>query len=234
MPRRLMWVEYGDDAELSRSHKKEGDFSALTRDADGNLSHATLSDADEFDLGPVADWTHTPDESTTEQRTWSEEDVESLALLISAVVLAARPHVERWWKERALPAIKATNKAVRKRFTRSRRSDQALSPTEQVPSTDLAPGEARLTISTDEAEQRLLAALVARAFSDEQLRVLLNARIEGPDGQMGFTNLLQQFTPDQVETHVAMLLEANPRFLDDFIGLCKGRPVNELASIPRD
>lgn len=234
MQRRLMWVEYDDDAELSRSHKREGDFSALTRDADGNLKHATLSDADEFDLGPVTDWTHAPDESTTEQQTWSEEDVEVLALLISAVVLAARPHVERWWKERALPAIKATNRTVRERFKRSRRSEQALSPTERVASTDLAPGVARLTISPEEAEQRLLAALVARAFSDEQLRVLLNASIEGPDGQMEFTNLLQQFTPEQVETHVAMLLEANPRFLDDFIGLCKGQLVNELARVPRD
>lgn len=234
MPKRLMWVEYGDDAELSRSQKSPGDYSPLTRDAGGNLGHVTLSDADQDEWGSVDDWMPGLDADAADEQKWSEEDVEALALLVSAVLVAARPHVERWWKERALPTIRATNESVRRRFSRSRKAEQTAAVTEAVASFELAPGEARLTMSRDEAEQRLLAALVARAFSDEQLRVLLSARIEDLEGELGIRNLLDQFTPEQVEAHVNSLLDANPAFLDEFVGLCRGEPIGQTARLPRE
>jgi hypothetical protein len=229
MQKRLMWVAYEDDAELSRSQKSPGDYSPLTRDAEGNLGHVTLSDADEDEWGSADDWMLSLDEEAADEQTWSEEDVEALALIISAVLVAARPHVERWWKERALPTIKATNKSVRKRFASYRKVGRAATVTEVVTSVDVVPGEARLTMSRDEAEQRLLAALVARAFSDEQLRVLLSARIEDLDGELGVRNLLEQFTPEQAQAHVNALLEANPAFLDEFVGLCRGEPIGRTT-----
>ena len=223
MQKRLMWVEYEDDAELSRSHKNQGDFSPLTRDAEGKLGHVTLSDADDDEWGSADDWMPSLDADAAHEQTWSEEDVETLVLLINAVLAAARPHVERWWTERALPTIKATNKSARKRFASIRKAKRKATGPEVVASVHVAPEEARLTMSRDEADQRLLAALVARAFSDEQLRVLLSARIEDLDGELGFRNLLQQSTPAQVQVHVNLLLEANPSFLDDFIG--RGYPL---------
>lgn len=232
MPKRLMWVEYGDDAELSRSQKSPGDYSPLTRDADGNLGHVTMSDADEDDRGLVDDWMPGLDSDANDEHKWSEEDVEVLTVLVGAVLVAARPHVERWWKERALPTIKATNESVRRRFAKNRKAGQTV--TEAIVSVDFAPGEARLTMSSDEAEQRLLAALVARAFSDEQLRVLSSAQIEDPEGELGLRNLLQQFTPEQVQAHVNSLLEANPAFLDEFVGLCRGEPIGQTARLHRE
>lgn len=47
MPRKKMWVEWEDGADLSQSQKKPGDYSPLTRDGDNHLGHVTLSDADE-------------------------------------------------------------------------------------------------------------------------------------------------------------------------------------------
>ena len=234
MPKRLMWVEYEDDAELSQSHKSPGDYSPLTRDPDRKLGHVTLSDADEYEWGSVDGWLPRSDVEDADEPQWSEEDLEALAVLISAVVLAARPHVERWWKEHALPAIKATNESVRKRFARSRKTGRESTEAEVVTSVNVAPSESHLVMSRDEAEQRLLAALVARAFSDEQLRVLLGARIEDVDGHVGFRSLLEQFTPEQVEGHVNLMLEANPAFLDEFVALCRGEQIHHGASLPRE
>lgn len=44
-----MWVEWDDDAHLSRSQKKPGDYSPLTRDGNNKLVHVTLSDVAEDD-----------------------------------------------------------------------------------------------------------------------------------------------------------------------------------------
>ena len=229
MQKRLMWVEYEDGAELSQSQKSPGDYSPLTRDAGGNLGHVTLSDADEGEWGSVDDWTTSLDADAADERRWSEEDLEAVAQIIGAVLVVARPHVERWWKERALPTIKATNKSVRKRFARRRKAEREATDTEAVAFADVEPAETSITMSRDEAEQRLLAALVARAFSDEQLRVLLGARIEDLDGELGVRDLLERFTPEQIEAHVNSLLEANPAFVDEFVGLCRGETIGQTA-----
>ena len=47
MHREKMWVEYEDGARLSRSAKKPGSFSPLTRDGGtNNLGHVTLDPID--------------------------------------------------------------------------------------------------------------------------------------------------------------------------------------------
>ena len=143
MPKRLMWVAYGDDAELSQSHKSPGAYSPLTRDAQGNLGHVTLSGADEDEWESVDDWMPGLDADAADEPMWSEEDVEALAALVSAALVAARPHVDRWWKERALPTIKATNDSVRKKFSQYRKAGQAATDTEAVASVDIAPEEPR-------------------------------------------------------------------------------------------
>lgn len=52
MPRRKMWVEWDDDANLSQSQKKLGDYSPLTRDSSNKLGQATMSDVDDDDSSP--------------------------------------------------------------------------------------------------------------------------------------------------------------------------------------
>ena len=50
MPRKKMWVEYDDGSRLSKSQKKPGEYSPLTReDGTKKLGHVTLSDIDEDD-----------------------------------------------------------------------------------------------------------------------------------------------------------------------------------------
>ncbi|MFG1833881.1 hypothetical protein [Micromonospora chersina] len=91
-----MWVEYEDGARLSRSAKKPGSFSPLTRDGGtNNLGHVTLDPigGDEgLHLGP-------------RERSELEDFLRELAVEVTLIALErARPHVERWVAETAVPA----------------------------------------------------------------------------------------------------------------------------------
>src|SRR5689334_4848658 len=74
-------------------------------------------------------------------------------------------------------------------------------------------------------QQRLAVALIAvavsdraRAVSDEQLGILLNARIEDADGAPAGRSL-ENLTPEEVERRVRQILTANPVLLDELTAL---------------
>ena len=53
MPKKKMWVEWEDGSDLSKSHKKPGAKSPLTRDTDTNeLGQVTLEDIEDDDPEP--------------------------------------------------------------------------------------------------------------------------------------------------------------------------------------
>ncbi|MEV6928147.1 hypothetical protein AB0M46_27140 [Dactylosporangium sp. NPDC051485] len=87
MPSEKMWVDWEDGAHLSRSATKLGSFSPLTRDgATNNLGHVTLRpiDGDENFLREVA---------------------VAVAVAVTLKVMeVAKPHVEKWVTETAVPA----------------------------------------------------------------------------------------------------------------------------------
>ncbi|WP_436653753.1 hypothetical protein [Actinoplanes sp. URMC 104] len=92
-----MWVEYEDGARLSRSAKKPGSFSPLTREGGtNNLGHVTLDpiDGDErLHSGPG-------------ERSEFEEFLRDVAVDVTLILLEkARPHVEKWVVETAAPAV---------------------------------------------------------------------------------------------------------------------------------
>ena len=77
-----------------------------------------------------------------------------------------------------------------------------------------------------EAQQRLAVALIAmavsdraKAVSDEQLGILLNARIEDADGAPAGRGSLENLTPEEVERRVHQMLTANPALLDELTAL---------------
>lgn len=214
MPTRKMLVTWEDGADLSQSRKKPGDFSPLTRDGDNNLGHVTLSDADEYDY----DWE--PD---------SDPDPEAAdllgALVILGVIVAAQkaaPHLKRWWNESAVPLARR----ARKRLSRDGRSaDQAIAaepftlvasaPTDSSQDVFVALDEYRATMSSAEARERFVAALVARLFSEEQLRVLRNARIEDDGPGLELVSAVETLTPQQLGESLRLMLEANPSWPDE-------------------
>lgn len=234
MPKKKMMVEWEDGAELSHSQKRPGAYSPLTRDGENNLGQVTLSDVDEDEEDSLGDFdTSDGDEDASDQRAREDSvvaEIVSLVVnhLIDVAVEEAKPHVKRWWNDQVRPAIKSTKDSTRDKFTRIRKAGPPTRDTEAVtivdastedPPFDLvpAPEVERLRMSSDEAHQRLLAALVARAFSDEQIRILLNAQIEDTDAYLGSLTSIQQFSPAELEGRVELILEANPSFLEDFV-----------------
>ncbi|MFP3712658.1 hypothetical protein [Puerhibacterium sp. TATVAM-FAB25] len=147
--------------------------------------------------------------------------------LIEALVAEARPHVERWLIERAFPAIRAKAELALARIAKSRRADRQAVVTEvsavvgKTPEESAAVADAlseanTTTMSSEEAQRRLVAACLARAFSDEQIRTVLNARIGDADGSPDREVLLENFTPQELEAQFNSTLEANPDLMSEF------------------
>ena len=227
-----MWVDWDDDAELSRSQKRPGAYSPLTRDTDGDLGHVTLDDADEYEYDLGDGWRRDSDASATDDERLTAEEISELVLIITAGVVAATPHVTRWWKTHARPTIKSTNESLRNRFARTRKTERPTEATETATSLDVTSEEQHLPMTADEAQQRLLAALVARAFSDEQVRLLMRARIEDADGHQQFKSLVDQLTPEEFETQVGLMLESSPDLADEFFSLFRGSRLEDRANLP--
>jgi hypothetical protein len=69
-------------------------------------------------------------------------------------------------------------------------------------------------MSSAEAQARYLLALAARAYSDEQMRLVSNAHIEEGEGFMELQRALAELPPQQV-ANILENLEANPSLLND-------------------
>lgn len=78
---------------------------------------------------------------------------------------------------------------------------------------DVALEEHQASMSGAEAQERLLAILVAAAFIAEQMRVLSNARIE--DASPELRNAMDKLTVSQLTESMNRMLEANASLLDD-------------------
>lgn len=151
------------------------------------------------------------------------------------------PHLRRWWRNQALPFIKSTRKKLARAHkaegeaaegeTADGDVDDLIeclpsmlvdappeSATESSREVVTALEEYRASMSSAEARERFVAALgarllseKARLFSEEQMAVLLNARIEDAE----LKSALETVTPEQVADNVKLMLETNPSLLDE-------------------
>ncbi|MFJ5545789.1 hypothetical protein [Micromonospora chalcea] len=100
MPSEKMWVDYEDGAHLSRSAKKPGSFSPLTRDGGtNNLGHVTLRPIDGDEICQSG-----PRERNELENFLREVAIEVAVAVTLKVLEAAKPHVEKWVAETAVPA----------------------------------------------------------------------------------------------------------------------------------
>jgi hypothetical protein len=101
MRKEKMWVEYEEGAHLSRSVKKPGSFSPLTRDGvTNNLGHVTLDPIDGDETFQSA-----PRERSELQSILHDVAVQVAVTVTLRALETARPHVEKWVTETAVPAI---------------------------------------------------------------------------------------------------------------------------------
>ncbi|MFE9960485.1 hypothetical protein [Micromonospora sp. NPDC005299] len=282
-----MWVEYEDGARLSRSAKKPGSFSPLTRDGGtNNLGHVTLDpiDGDEMPhLGP-------------RERSELEDFLRELAVEVTLIALErARPHVERWVAETAVPAAtsavasavpavgsavasagsavgsaavtagsavgsavasagsavgsaavtagsavgstvsSAWNKATRKKKKRVVAVESHIgaepapvnpAPVEAGVVLEAAPVEAshdvaaaieayRAGMSRAEARKRIVVALAARLFSEQQIEIVRNARIDDDRDTAELNSATLALTQKQIGESVQLMLESTPALLTE-------------------
>jgi hypothetical protein len=161
------------------------------------------------------------------------------------VAVRAAPHVKRLWNDKAAPALRSARDKtasglaeVRQRARQGVRlsirrsdSDELATFVESV-AADSPEGvttaleEYLPSMSSAEAQQRLAVALIAMAVSDqakivsdEQLGILLNARIDDADGTPAGRGSLENLTFEEVGRRVQQMLAANPALLDELTAL---------------
>ena len=222
-----------DDDDLTPGHKKEGGLHQNLFDSEGTLKGSARfipDDGSEPEPLVVTETVYVPVEQR--RRTREEEELErAIAELVSHLIergiAKAKPLAEQWWRESARPTIEAQRAKMLER--RSRRKAQKKAPviegTVVEPSQELTETseEDRPNMSSAEAQARYLAALAARAYSDEQMRLVTSANIVDGEGLAELKRSLAELPSDQVKT----LLEAmatNPSMLGE-------DTLAELASI---
>jgi hypothetical protein len=222
-------VEIPDGMHLGFSHDSAGARRAHLFDDETNelVGHAELFEpADDERVGsvPYAEpvYIYVNDARSNEQ---DDELAEALRALVRlGIIVAAEkaaPHVQRWWNDTALPSLKKT----RKKLPRLRRSKDHVSVVDsRVPAEAMAEASQdvfaaleayRASMSSAEARDRFVAALVARHFSDMQLRLLRDARIQDEDGAREPQTAMESLTPQQLEESITLMLDANPSWPDE-------------------
>lgn len=227
---------------LSRSRETDGAHRGLTRDPDTKkLGHAEIFLKDEADslsneyawYPPVSEEASVPRASEPSILAEVIADVVSHAIDVAAA--EAKPHVKRLWNDKALPAIKSARNKTSNRIAKARMADRQADAAELATFVEAAPADSseevaavleedKPSMSSEEAQKRLVAALMAKALSDEakalsdeQIRMLLNARVEEVDGFLAWKSSLEKLTPQEVEDRIHLMLETNPSFLEEFV-----------------
>lgn len=150
-------------------------------------------------------------------------EAEAIAALVMFAIVAAAvvaaPHLKRLWRERAVPAGRRLRRKLSRSRTRAPVAEVELDavtvvvPAAQVGSQDVIAALAeyrRATMSTAEARDRLVAALVARMFSDHQLRVLRDIHIGDDDQTAPLLDAVETLTPAQLAASLQSMLALEP------------------------
>ena len=225
--REKMWVSRPRGTHLSQSQKTPGDFSPLTRgDESEELGHVTLSpvgDEDEYQGDAQSSMIFVYNETappvkSREQEAFERAVSDQVSRLVDYGIAKAKPHVQQFWYEKARPAIQSKWESRPRR----RRPDRQLHASEPIvveatvvdsPIELMTASEKyRRNMSSAEAQARYMMALAAKAFSDEQMRIVANADIDDGVGFVELERTLTKLPPQQV-AHMIENLEANPSLL---------------------
>lgn len=196
MPRKYGYYEW-DDGSLTPGQKKEGGWHQNLYDSDGHLKdHARFiptennnndDDNDDYSEEDYSITTHVNEE----ERQSSEADTVIIDIAVLAAVAAcygavvATPHIKRFWKEKVKPFFRSKVKGQKDQQHSVHHDLETIpvvveEPTDskvssESPSTDMVTAKEQQTMSIDEAKARLILAAMGRAYSDEQLQMVINS-----------------------------------------------------------
>lgn len=213
-----------DDDDLTPGQKKEGGLHQNLFDADGNLKGSARFVPDEDGDDEPLVITETVYVTLEERRRdrAAEELQEEISRLISIYIdrgiERAKPIVEQWWRESARPAIVARRERFRARRAARRQAREPIYVESTIveDSTEVAEAEpeARPAMSKAEAEARYLAALAARAYSDEQMRLVSSAQIVEGGGPDELAQSLAELPAEEVRGLIEAMV-TNPSMLGE-------------------
>lgn len=223
MGRQAGYYEWDDDS-LTPGMKKEGGWSQNLFDEDGRLkANARFVPTDEdfeFSSGYVTDTMYI----SSGERQLREEDKELARLLALAVsnligigIERAKPHVKRWWNETAWPSIKETASKISRPRPRLKAAEVLAEAKKDTVSSDQVvevSDEERMEMSPAEAQARLIAAAAARAYSDQQMRLVTNANIVDANGVDDIRRQPAQLPQEQLAALIEHMM-LNPAALEE-------------------
>lgn len=224
-----------DDDELTPGNKREGGLHQNLFDDEGNLRGSARFvplDGDE-DTNYVSEYVFVPVEErrkTKEQEELEETIAALMLVLVVEGVERAKPHVEQWWHSSFKPFVSRQWSKIR---GKGRTEDEKITDgvagslasfEQKQPETDVAVNDRdRPRMSSAEAQVRMLAALAAQAFADEQLRLIKHSEIIDGDGVAGARGALAKM-PSELVGDLLKQLATNPNLLTD-------ESLAELASV---
>lgn len=222
-----------DDDDLTPGQKKEGGLHQNLFDSEGNLKGSARFIPDEGDDSEPLVVTETVYVHIEERRRSREEEEldqairDLVALGIAYGITKAKPYAEQWWREKARPALDArrAKRLERRMRRRAEKETSVVEATVVEPSQELieSPDEDRPPMSRAEAQARYLAALAARAYSDEQMRLVSGANIVDGEDLAELKRSLAELPTDQVKALIEAMA-TNPSMLGE-------DTLAELASI---
>lgn len=229
------YYEWDDDG-LTPGQRKGGGLHQNLFDSEGKLrgnARFVPDDEGEFDSEAlvITETIYIPIEQR--RRTQEEEALEQfiadlVSHLIDRGIAKAKPLAEQWWHETARPAVDARRAKIVER--RARRKAEKNPSTDKATvdqtSQELDASEAhRPDMSSAEAQARMLAVLAARAYSDEQMRLVKSANLVDSDGPAELKRSLAELPPAQLKsllqamaTDPSLLSEANLADLASLLG----------------
>jgi hypothetical protein len=247
--------EYSDG--LTPGKSDDGSLHHNLYDSEGRLvGHAKFVPDDEDESSSTGSYDNDYQDYGTAYRKEDEEPIDPERLLAAIITMLevsvtvaraanrAAPHVKKWWDDQAAPSIRTQWS----RLAKFRRSDDSCSAVEEPVETETAAEgpsrdavavieEQRVRMSSAEARARLLLALAAKAFSDEQMKMIYHAQVEDDEGLAELHRAIDQITPEQASTIVGRL-EGNSSFLDVETSVALGRilrgdePTKEEVQLP--
>jgi hypothetical protein len=226
-------VEVPDGQHLGISRDTHGAYRAHLFDDETNdlVGHAELFEPHEDESSsPNIEHVYVSGSGAAEEAPYqlSDEELEALATLVITAAVAAAPHIKKWWTDKVVPTFSVSRDGVKSAFKRVpyRRKDRGPTgtavgasevdpaPVQSNSELALAFQDDRIRMSSVEARERFVAALVAQAFSDAQMKILQHGQIEDEEGPVELENPIRALTPHGVAETLKGILESKPSLLD--------------------